>query len=153
MTGTKVYRRIITGHGADGSECFVEDAACPHAYPVTGGVITTEFWSHAGPPDNAADYVDPISPDVVIPPPPKGSVLRVVEFPANSDVEPYQHRTASLDYCVVLEGEIYALVGSHERRMQVGDILVQRGTTHSWHNRSDGPARVLFVLIDAPPLD
>jgi quercetin dioxygenase-like cupin family protein len=153
MRKAKAYRRIVTGHEADGSPNFVEDALCPHAHPITGGVITTELWCHAGLPDNSAGYADPIGADVAIPPPRNGSVLRIVEFPANSEVEPYQHRTASLDYCVVLEGDIYALVGKRERRMRAGDILIQRGTIHSWENRSNAPSRVLFVLIDASPLN
>lgn len=153
MTTARPFRRIITGHNEDGAAGIVEDATCPHAYPVTGGVITTEFWSHTGTPDNSVAYVDPISPDVAIPPPPGGSVLRIVEFPADPELQPYQHRTASLDYCVVLDGEIHALVGDEERLMRAGDVLVQRGTTHAWANRSDKPCQVLFVLIDAPPLD
>jgi quercetin dioxygenase-like cupin family protein len=153
MNQVQVFRRIVTGHDASGKATFVEDADCPHAHPITGGVVTTEFWQHTGSPDNAADYADPIDQDVAIPPPTGGSVLRIVEFPAHSDVEPYLHRTASLDYCVVLSGEIYALVGSEEKFMRTGDILIQRGTLHSWVNRSDDASRVLFVLIDAPPLD
>jgi quercetin dioxygenase-like cupin family protein len=152
MSHAKAYRRLVTGHNGSRVATFVEDAACPHAYPITGGVVTTEFWCHSGTPDNAADYADPISPDVAIAPPRGGSVLRIVEFPAHPDVEPYQHETASLDYCIVLEGEIYAIVGGEERLMRPGDVLVQRGTLHSWANRSDGPCRVMFVLIDAPAL-
>jgi quercetin dioxygenase-like cupin family protein len=153
MSQVKSYRRIVTGHNGTHAATFVEDADCPHAHPITGGVVTTEFWSHPGRPDNAAHYADPIGSDVAIAPPPGGTVLRIVEFPAHPDVEPYQHQTASLDYCVVLEGEIYAIVGSEERLMRAGDVLIQRGTFHSWANRSDEACRVMFVLIDAPPLE
>jgi quercetin dioxygenase-like cupin family protein len=153
VTDVKRFRRIVTGHDATGAAHVVEDADCPHAYPVTGGVITTELWCHTGPPDNAAGYDDPISTDVTIPPPAGGSVFRIVEFPAEPRERPYQHRTASLDYCVVLDGEIYALVDDEERLMHAGDTLIQRGTNHAWANRSGCPARVLFVLIDAPALD
>ena len=152
MTQARAFRRVVTGHAESGEAGFVEDATCPHAYPITGGVITTEFWCHTGPPDNRATYSDPVAADIAIPPPPGGSVLRIVEFPADPDLQPYQHRTASLDYCVVLDGEIYALVGEEERFMRAGDVLIQRGTTHAWANRSDKPCQVLFVLIDAPPL-
>jgi quercetin dioxygenase-like cupin family protein len=152
MSQVKVYRRIVTGHNEAGVATFAEDAACPHAHPITGGVVTTEFWCHSAPPDNAADYADPISPDVAIAPPHGGSVLRIVEFPPHPDVEPYRHQTASLDYCIVLEGEIYAIVGSEEKLMRAGDVLIQRGTLHSWANRADEPCRVMFVLIDAPQL-
>jgi quercetin dioxygenase-like cupin family protein len=153
MTNALPFRRIVTGHDETGQATIVEDAQCPHAYPVTGGVITTELWSHAGPPNNSEGYADPISPDVVVPPPSRGSVFRVVEFPPGNGTEPYQHRTASLDYCFVISGEIYAIVENEERFMRAGDSLVQRGTLHSWDNRSSEPCCVLFVLIDAPPLD
>jgi quercetin dioxygenase-like cupin family protein len=152
MTEPFPFRRIITGHDEAGKAVILEDSPSPHAYPVTGGVITTELWSHAGPPNNSADYADPITPDVAVPPPPRGSVFRVVEFPPGDGAEPYQHRTASLDYCFVVSGEIYALVEDEERLMRPGDTLIQRGTLHSWDNRSSEPCCVLFVLIDAPPL-
>lgn len=152
MKQAKTYRRIITGHDKSGAAVLAEDAPCPHAYPITGGVVTTEFWCHTGSPDNSADYADPITADVAIAPPREGSVLRIVEFPAHPDVEPYQHTTASLDYCIVLEGEIYAIVGNEETLLRAGDVLIQRGTLHSWANRADAPCRVMFVLIDARPL-
>jgi len=147
------FRRVVTGHDDQGRAVFVEDAPCPHALPTKGEVITLELWQHAGPPDNRTDYKDPIGPVVSIPPPADGSVFRIVEFPSDPAVVPYLHRTASLDYCIVLEGEISAVLDDEERLMAPGDILIQRGTNHSWANRSGQPALVLFVLIDAPPLN
>lgn len=146
-------RRIVTGHDDSGAAVFVEDQPCPHVLPTKGDVLTAELWSHTGRPDNSGPYVDPIGPEVSVPPPPGGSVFRVVEFPSDPDVVPYLHRTASLDYCLVLEGEIYAVLDREERLMRPGDILVQRGTNHSWANRSGRPSLVLFVLIDADEID
>lgn len=146
------FRRIVTGHDECGVAKIVEDEQCPHAFTVTGGVVTTELWSHSGTPDNAAPYVDPIGPEVSVPPPPNGSVFRIVEFPPSSSVKPYQHRTDSLDYCFVIRGEIYAVVDNSERLMRAGDSLIQRGTRHSWDNRTGEPCQVLFVLMDAPPV-
>ncbi|WIY01092.1 cupin domain-containing protein [Amycolatopsis mongoliensis] len=148
----KPFRRIVTGHDKNGRAVFVEDATCPHALPVAGDVITLELWQHAGTPDNSGEYIDPVPPTASVPPPPGGSVLRIVEFPADPEIKPYLHRTASLDYCVVLSGQVFAVLDDDERLMTAGDVLVQRGTNHSWANRSDEPALVLFVLVDAAPL-
>ena len=62
------------------------------------------------------------------------------------------HRTDSLDYAVVLEGEITLLVDEGEATMRAGDVAVQRATSHAWSNRTDRTARVLFVLIGTEPL-
>jgi naringenin degradation protein FdeH len=148
----KPFRRIVTGHDEAGRAVFLEDEPCPHALPTKGEVITLEIWQHSGAPNNDQPYVDPIGPEVSIPPPPHGSVFRIVEFPSDPAVVPYLHRTPSLDYCIVLEGEIFAVLDDEERLMRPGDILIQRGTNHSWANRSGEVALVLFVLLDAPPL-
>jgi hypothetical protein len=62
------------------------------------------------------------------------------------------HGTSSVDYAIVLAGEIYALMDEGEVLLRQGDVLVQRGTNHAWSNRSDAPAYLAFVLIDADPL-
>ncbi|KSU70008.1 hypothetical protein AS031_18300 [Pseudarthrobacter enclensis] len=62
------------------------------------------------------------------------------------------HRTDSLDYAVVLDGEITLVVDEGEATLQAGDVVVQRATSHAWSNRTDKIARVLFVLIGTPPL-
>ena len=59
------------------------------------------------------------------------------------------HKTSSVDYAIVLSGEIYALMDEGEVLLRAGDVLVQRGTHHAWSNRTDEPARLAFVLIDA----
>lgn len=61
------------------------------------------------------------------------------------------HVTRTIDYAIVLAGEIYAVLDEDETLMRAGDILVQRGTNHAWANRSDAPARIAFVLIDSAP--
>jgi len=61
------------------------------------------------------------------------------------------HRTDSLDYAVVLEGEITLLVDDGEATLTAGDVVVQRATSHAWSNRTDKTARMLFVLIGTPP--
>ena len=58
------------------------------------------------------------------------------------------HRTETVDYALVLEGEITIVLDKEERLMKQGDFLVERGTNHAWANRSGKPCKMLFVLID-----
>lgn len=62
---------------------------------------------------------------------------------------PLMHRTETLDYAVVLEGELTMLLDESEVTLKAGDVLIQRGTNHAWSNRSNTVCRILFVLIDA----
>lgn len=59
------------------------------------------------------------------------------------------HKTSSVDYAIVLSGEIWAILEEGEALMRAGDVLIQRATSHSWSNRSDSPCIVAFILIDA----
>ncbi|KAK5274902.1 hypothetical protein LTR96_001503 [Exophiala xenobiotica] len=81
-----------------------------------------------------------------------GTVFRVVDMAPGSSSP--MHRTVSLDYGVVLEGEVELELDSGERRrIPRGDIFVQRGTAHRWHNVSDKqPARLLAVQLDSKPI-
>jgi quercetin dioxygenase-like cupin family protein len=83
--------------------------------------------------------------------PEPGSSARAA-FDRGSPRHPGFHKTSSVDYAIVLAGEIYALMDEGEVLLKQGDILVQRGTNHAWSNRSDAPAYLAFVLIDAEPL-
>ena len=73
-------------------------------------------------------------------------------FDRGSPRHPGFHKTSSVDYAIVLSGEIYALMDEGEVRLTAGDVLIQRGTNHAWSNRSDKPATLAFVLVDAEPL-
>jgi hypothetical protein len=70
----------------------------------------------------------------------------------NAARHPGFHKTHSVDYAIVIEGEIWALMDVGETLMKTGDVLIQRGTNHAWANRTDRIARVLFVLNDATPV-
>jgi quercetin dioxygenase-like cupin family protein len=61
---------------------------------------------------------------------------------------PFMHRTESVDYAVVLEGEITMLLDEEDLELKAGDIVIQRGTNHAWSNRSGKPVRMLYVLMD-----
>jgi naringenin degradation protein FdeH len=73
-------------------------------------------------------------------------------FDRGAPRHPGFHKTSSVDYAIVLAGEIYALMDEGEVLLKQGDVLVQRGTNHAWSNRSDAPAYLAFVLVDAEPL-
>ena len=61
------------------------------------------------------------------------------------------HKTHTIDYAVIVKGEIYAVLDQEEVLLKAGDSLVQRGTHHAWSNRSDEPCTIAFVLISALP--
>jgi mannose-6-phosphate isomerase-like protein (cupin superfamily) len=61
---------------------------------------------------------------------------------------PFMHRTETIDYAVVLEGEVYMLLDGEDVHLKAGDVVIQRGTNHAWSNRSDKPVKMLYVLID-----
>ena len=142
----------------------------------------TDFWkTFAAPADNSvATERDPCATSIQVAPPSSGSVFRVVQFPPDRDWaakaaamggsvpidataksaskggevrHAHMHRTRSIDYAIVLSGEIWAVMDVGETKMVAGDVLVQRGTNHAWANRSNAPCIIAFVLIDAQPLE
>ncbi|MBI4193636.1 MAG: cupin domain-containing protein [Betaproteobacteria bacterium] len=61
---------------------------------------------------------------------------------------PFMHRTETVDYAVVLSGEIHLLLDDEDIHLKAGDVVIQRGTNHAWSNRSEKPCRMLYILID-----
>jgi hypothetical protein len=179
----KTYRLLVTGHDESGQSVFLSDQIAPHVMTVlqTPTYAVTDFWKTFGlPADNSPETAeDPCEVPFVVAPPPGGCVFRVVEFPPDHHWEAkvvamggsapidetakvakggavrhgQMHRTRSLDFAIVLSGEIWAIMDVSEKKMVAGDMLVQRGTNHAWANRSDKPCNVVFILIDAKPLD
>lgn len=155
------YRRLISSVDQDGRSFFVQDGECPNTQTIMGiaDFATTELWkTHAAPVLLAAEDADPSAGPVTLSPSPAGTTFRIVQFPPDSMIAEHQdqrrpedlmHRTPSIDYAYVIEGEVYAVLDKEERLMRAGDVLVQRGTNHNWSNRSDKPCRVLFVLVGA----
>lgn len=171
-------RRVVTGHDAQGRSVLQEDRESPFVLASAGGQgpLVIDLWkTHASPADNQGG--EPCSPEITLAPPAQGSVLRIVEFPpdrsymdgwnpndtfealghaldadAPAHSTPGMHQTRSLDYAIVLEGEIWAVMDQGETLLRTGDVLIQRGTNHGWSNRASAPARVAFVLMDAQPL-
>ncbi len=171
-------RRIVTGHDAQGRSIFLMDGPSPHVLELPGmpGLSLTNLWVTDDAPADNAGGADAAARPVVLEPPPRGSILRIVDFPPDRELlgkmdrdaafaaigahdamdrdasrHPGMHRTSTVDYALVLDGEIWALMDEGERRLEAGDCLVQRGTNHAWSNRSDRPCRVAFILIGARP--
>ncbi|MFT4234269.1 MAG: cupin domain-containing protein [Microbacterium sp.] len=149
-----VPRRVVTGHDADGTSIVVSDGAVPvHRFMPQDGVGFYEVWQTSDAPALiTADEPDPTLDSIRVPPPVRGTKIRVNEFfPGHLTEDGRQsptHRTASVDYGIVLEGEIVLILDDSEVTLRAGDVVVQRGTDHAWANRSDSVCRVAFILID-----
>jgi quercetin dioxygenase-like cupin family protein len=171
-------RRVVTGHNAEGKSVIVSDGPSPHALTLPGrdDFGLTNLWvTDTTPASNAGD-ADAADRPVVLEPPAGGTIFRVVEFPPDrvtsafdrdaafaamgarhamdpdGSRHPGMHKTASVDYAIVLSGEIHALMDEGETLLRAGDCLVQRGTNHAWSNRSDEPCLVAFILVSAGPV-
>jgi len=167
----RVARRIVTGHNAQGKSIFVSDGPCPYFFDRGNGNALTEIWWEAEMPVDNSGNEDCGAPNFGLDMPPNGHIFRVVEYapdavrkaamekngaPSGHYIKGARHfgfhKTNTIDYAIVLEGEIYALMDEGEDKlMKAGDVLIQRGTAHGWSNRSDKPCRVAFILIDAKP--
>ena len=146
--------------------------------PLWPGLVSTDIWkTNASPVVIAKDEPDPTLGPRSLHPPPQGTVLRISIVPPETDAilkldankakevfkgvgnadastlgrgarHPLMHRTETLDYAVVLEGEITMLLDDSEVHLKAGDVVIQRGTNHAWSNRSGKPARMLYILMD-----
>jgi quercetin dioxygenase-like cupin family protein len=170
---------VVTGHDPQGLSRIVQDAPSPFVLATSGGdgPVVTDLWKTLGTPADNHGGGEPCS-GVTLAPPAQGTVLRTVQFPPDSSymkgwdehaafaamghqfgaaetrkgTTVGMHRTRSLDYAIVLSGEIWAVMDQGETLLRAGDVLVQRGTNHGWSNRGTVPALLAFVLIDAQPL-
>lgn len=149
-------RRLVTAVDKDGLSYIAEDRNSPHVKVVanTPSFAVTELWrSNAIPVDNKGPIDDGLS-VIELTPPNNGVVFRYVEFPPDTDwlnnpsaPDSQVHTTASIDFAIVISGEIYAVLDKDESLMREGDVLIQRGTRHSWSNRGDKPVVMAFALI------
>ena len=146
-------RRIVTGHDGNGVAQVMTDGLATNAKQAGNGAVSTLIWCTDGTPADIPigdDFEDMGARIVGTQPPPRGSRFAVIEFPPGAPTK--MHRTESIDYVICLAGEIDMDMDRSTVTMKAGDVMVQRGTNHAWVNRSDAPARVAFVLIDANPL-
>jgi mannose-6-phosphate isomerase-like protein (cupin superfamily) len=170
-----VTRRIVTGHDASGRAIVLFDGESPHRFVLekAGGLKLTEIWETRGSPADNSGSGDAGDHERRIEPVSGGSVFRVIEYPPDSERlktlapeaffrgmgatpadaatrrHPGMHKTNTIDYCVVLSGEIWAVLDESEVLLRAGDVLVQRGTNHAWSNRTEEPCVIAFVLVNA----
>ncbi|HEY2603911.1 MAG TPA: cupin domain-containing protein [Thermoleophilaceae bacterium] len=143
-------RRIVTGHDADGRSIVVSDAPTPTVRELPDdGSKFFDVWATSGSPApvTASPGREPTGGESLIAPPAGGSVIRIVEI-GPGGASP-MHRTETVDYGIVLEGDLHMVLDSgDEVALAPGDVVVQRGTDHAWQNRSDARVRIAFVLLD-----
>ncbi len=169
------FRRVVTGHDNKGVAIIESDEAATQILqrPNRPGVTLTNFWLSDGTPTEYDGEVETCTGPLILQPPENGSVFRCVEFlPEDPEVlgtldgksafaemgaadnivenarHPFMHRTNSVDYTVILSGEIYMMMDEDDVLLKAGDMVVQRGTNHAWSNCGTEPCVIAFVLVD-----
>lgn len=148
-------RRVVTGHDRGGKSVVLSDGPPPQHHPMRGASVGADFveiWSTPEPVPQLASTpaAEPNERPFTIMPP-TGHLLRIIEMypPKDGGRRTVMHRTRTLDYVVVIEGELVLLLDDSEVALGKGDVVVQRGTNHAWENRSDAVARMAFFHLDA----
>jgi len=141
-------RRVVTGHDASGKAIVTIDEVARNIVTPRAGVSTCVAWTSEGfPVDNNGDADEAQRQTGTTHD--NGTVFRIIEFaPGNGE---RNHRTDSIDYAVVMSGEIDMDLDGEEVHLKAGDVIVQRGTIHNWINRGTEPCVIAFVLIAAHP--
>lgn len=151
-----IPRRIVTAI-KDGKSIIESDAIVSNVSEHFPGLIISDIWSTDSMPVKLDE--EKVIKNTAFPNTPKnGSYFRCVQIPPDKELgieapegqpHPLMHQTDTLDYIVILSGEIWLIVDQGETLLQAGDIVVQRGTNHAWSNRSDLPCIQLAILLDA----
>jgi mannose-6-phosphate isomerase-like protein (cupin superfamily) len=170
----KSIRRVVVGHDPQGKAVAMFDGDVVPLQRSSGGNAVANLWITNGFPVDPDGTADKAQTQVGVPPPANGTIFRIVDFPpAATAAAPHidhekiligmgidpatqgyarhrnTHRTKSVDYAIVLDGEIDMLMDDTEVRLKAGDVLIQRATNHAWVNNSGNICRVAFVLIDS----
>jgi hypothetical protein len=173
MALSKEVRRVVTTHDDSGKAVILFDGATPHRTERPEGAVIQNVWCTDETPADMKGKQDRMARQTDIPPPKGGSIVRVLDIPPIGDVSkldlgamqahlgpehghprakkprhPMMHRTRTIDYAIILAGEIDMLLDDSEVHLKAGDILVQQATNHAWVNRSKDVCRICFVLID-----
>jgi mannose-6-phosphate isomerase-like protein (cupin superfamily) len=168
-------RRVVTAIDAQNRSYLLEDGPSPAGFALPGSPFRSDnIWRTSAAPTPIGSPDDIIAHRGVCPPT-HGTILRVLDFPPQEGSRDEQaelaaqvfaqlypdarhkpsersagmHETDTIDYAIVLKGEIWAVMDCDETLLKAGDILIQRGTNHAWENRGNEVARVAFVLVDA----
>lgn len=171
-------RRVVTGHTPEGRSRFLMDGPARNVMEMKSmpGLALTDLWETTRAPASNAGDVDAARRPVRLEPPRGGTIVRIVEFPPDSawrnsadareafesiqaghaqdksSSDPMMHKTNTVDYIIVLRGEIFAIMDTGETLLRAGDVLIQRGTNHSWSVRGTEPCIVAAVLVSADPI-
>ncbi len=170
-------RRVVTGHDIDGQSILLMDGLAPNVKEMSAipGLALTDLWETTASPASNEGDADGAGRPVRLEPPSNGTIFRIVELPPDAtwrgktnacegfdsigashaqdktSADPMMHITATIDYIVVLKGEIYAIVDKGETLLKAGDVLIQRGTRHSWSVRGNEPCVLAAILVSAAP--
>ena len=171
-------RRVVTGHTLSGKSIIVSDGPLP-AGPADHD---SYIWTTTATPADNRGAADGASAALRLEPPTAGSAFRVVEFPpaaalaglsaadkegffkqlfeglgashcrVDTSRSPGMHKTSTVDYVIVLRGEVTLLLDEGEATLKPGDVVVQRGTNHDWVVRGNQPALIAVVMLPADPV-
>jgi mannose-6-phosphate isomerase-like protein (cupin superfamily) len=148
-------RRVVTGHDERGKSVVISDGPPPQHHPMHGRDVGADFhemWNSPRPVPllTPIEEREPNEREFTIMPV-AGHLLRIIDIypPKDGGKRTVMHRTKTLDYAVVIEGEIVLILDDSEVVLKKGDVVVQRGTDHAWENRSNTLTRMAFFHIDA----
>jgi quercetin dioxygenase-like cupin family protein len=144
-------RRIVTGIDAAGRSTVTSDAVVPSTPGRFDDRVARydPWWTEGAPP--ALNGPDPTRKPGTVTPLANGTIFRILEIPPGNDTT--KHKTDTIDYYVILKGELYMRLDIGEVLCREGDVIVQRSTNHGWDNRSGQPAIFAEVLINATGKD
>lgn len=167
-------RRVVTGLDASDKSIALFDSVLPLT-PGKSGNPATNLWITDSSPPGFSSKEDNATKPIGLSPPDNGTVIRVVEFPPlSSDAEakmdpnlmmkvvgdhaparglpvkhPLMHRTRTVDYAIIMSGEMDMMLDDAMVHVKAGDVVIQQATNHAWINHSNAPCRVIFVLMDS----
>jgi mannose-6-phosphate isomerase-like protein (cupin superfamily) len=167
-------RRVVTGLDANDKAIALFDSVLPLT-PGKSGNPATNLWITDSSPPGFSSKEDNATKPIGLTPPDNGTVIRVVEFPPlSSDAEakmdpnlmmkvvgdhaptrglavknPLMHRTRTVDYAIIMSGEMDMMLDDAVVHVKAGDVVIQQATNHAWINRGAEPCRVIFVLMDS----
>jgi len=146
-------RRVITGHNEEGKAVVLIDEICQHFRQGRANANVCNIWTTETSPANNDGDADAGKRPGIFTMIPDGTVFRILDF--HPGVEKRVHRTDSIDYIVVMQGQIDMELepGGETVHLKAGDVMVQRGTVHNWVNRYDDTCIMAVILIHAHPVN
>ena len=143
-------RRVITGHDANGKAVVKIDEVAKNVTSGRSGATAVNIWTTEGFPANNDGDADEGQRKVATTLK-NGTIFRIIEFAPGLAAR--NHRTDSIDYIVIISGEIEMELDDTLVRLKAGDVMVQRGTIHNWINRGTAPCVLAVILVDAKSVE